>query len=553
MATRGQLMALPSLITQQFDSSFQAPTLTSQDYQNKFGTGQSDQQRLGMTDAQYARYLAQSTADVQPTFQAQAREEAYAPIRDRAALIAEYVNLEDQASEAARRAGDIAKEQIDMNPQLANTLETATPTGGATFTDPSQQGYGFEFSSLNTLPALSGGGAMNTYAGTPGAERQGIMTYDATTGQTYPTQIGGTTGTMSPPAPQQDLITQQTDLARQALINQIAEQQRQAEAGYEEAIAGQSDAYRQARTNADVQAQLIAKRMQERNANLGLATGSQAQQQLEQQTALMGTLGGLQMQEQAAKDALQRDLANVQAQGAFAQQQGELALQQQAIQNQIEQQRYLDSLAIQRAGLTGMYQGQPTMAMQNQMYNQMVTNRAYELQLAGFDADQAYQQAQLELQQAGLTGMYQGQPTLAGQQMQQQLTSGDIANQIAQIQLEALPTQIANDLKLAEQQYALGQLDYQTMLNKLNTASTTMPNANINMNTIDTFIEQIENNPQIKNIAPKPINYETGRELDVPDRITYDKGAIVRLLDELAKDPDISDTTLDYLASYYGI
>lgn len=113
-------------------------------------------------------------------------------------------------------------------------------------------------------------------------------------------------------------------------------------------------------------------------------------------------------------------------------------LDQNEFQEKVRQ--FNESLGISQAGLTGVYQGQPTLAAKLQEENIAQTRAALTGQFQGAPTLAA------QLQAAEQLGTYQGQPTLAAQQ--QAYTQGTgLVNQIAQLQ--------ANPFR---QQAAMGQL-----------------------------------------------------------------------------------------------
>jgi len=178
----------------------------------------------------------------------------------------------------------------------------------------------------------------------------------------------------------------QLDKARSAALSNLQQEQ-----------AGIAPKYYDLRNAAAVQNRLSAKSFQEYLANRGLRdSGENTQARLMQNAALQGQIGALKRQEQQALEDIARRRTDI-------------------------QNAYQSDLAATEAGL----QAQALQALINQMnadrqYRLQQAQLAQRKELAQLPYSQmtAAQRANLALQEAGLTGLYQGQPTLSYRQWQ---------------------------------------------------------------------------------------------------------------------------------------
>lgn len=176
--------------------------------------------------------------------------------------------------------------------------------------------------------------------------------------------------------------------ARQASLSALQAEQATIEPQY-------AEARRQTRATSARGAQQFADYL----ASRGLAAGGGAALgETRRLGALQGALGGLEQQETAALGDVERRRSGIQTGFESDVAAARAGIQAQALQNAIEQ-----------SNLDRTFQAQ----QQQQEFSNQMNLRQLELQQQGFTADQAYRQAQLEMQQAGLTGTYQGQPTLS--------------------------------------------------------------------------------------------------------------------------------------------
>jgi peptidoglycan hydrolase-like protein with peptidoglycan-binding domain len=160
-----------------------------------------------------------------------------------------------------------------------------------------------------------------------------------------------------------DMITSMYDQQRLNAIAQLQAQGQQQESAIGKQEAAIAPAYQQAATRTNVSAQQAAQRLRELMAGSGVATGQQNTQQARVQAANQQSLSDLGLrrrEEEAGIDQARTDLASQQALG-LSQIEADIAAQQQAaLINQYNTDR---QLALSQAGLTGYYNGQPTLGM----------------------------------------------------------------------------------------------------------------------------------------------------------------------------------------------
>lgn len=252
-------------------------------------------------------------------------------------------------------------------------------------------------------------------------------------------------------------IEQEYAARRASDIAQLRSRAGEERRAVEERMAQIEPAAQQAKTDVDVRGMQTAKKLQELMSARGIGTGDTRQAQQMQAGVTQQAMTDIDVQKardiaaaQSQIDTINRTLSgNIAALG-----QGYSA---DILAAQRAQQESDRAFGLQQAQMTGMYQGLPTlqgqqlqMQQQGQQFDQMIALRAAELQQAGFNADQAYRQAQMEMQQAGLTGMYQGQQTLGAQQQA-------IDNQIRQRQLGLQAQGMAQDEAYRQAQLELQQ------------------------------------------------------------------------------------------------
>jgi hypothetical protein len=183
-----------------------------------------------------------------------------------------------------------------------------------------------------------------------------------------------------------DYINEMLEAQRAARIAALDKAYQQALASLAEQEAGLPQRYYQAANQAAAQADIARLNHAQYMAGQGIRGAAAALPEVYRNVALQGQIGSLEQQKQQALDALARDRAGL----ASAYESDKLAALAdidarglEAFINQLNADRLF---GLQEAGLTGLYQGRPTLASQNQAFNQRVT-------------------------EAGLTGMYNGQPT----------------------------------------------------------------------------------------------------------------------------------------------
>ena len=252
-------------------------------------------------------------------------------------------------------------------------------------------------------------------------------------------------GGQQPQQPMQPM-QQQTDIDRYLQLREReltrglearAERERQALA---EQQAGIAPRYAQARTQADVLGQQLSRRLAEQGITGGIATGDIGQAQLAQRVSTQQAISGLTQQEQSELDAIARQQAAIQANLAADIQTARAGLGAEALQARLAQEEAQRQFALQEAGLTGLYQGMPTLA-----------GRQAELGIQGQQISNAISLAQLQ----NLPAQTQRELQL----LDQQVRAGQISNEQAAIQLEELrnPQSITNQLR--QQQFQLGAED----------------------------------------------------------------------------------------------
>lgn len=263
-----------------------------------------------------------------------------------------------------------------------------------------------------------------------------------------------------PTAPAQTVDTQ-------SLINQLAEAQKQKNiaslgqayqtslgtlAEEEKQIAPQYEAQR---TQAKIQNQMQMKAFENWLANQGLsASGAAPQGAISQTVALQNTLGSSQLAQQKALEDVARRRTQLGTDYQFGLANAEADVNISAMQNALNQANQDAQLALQK--------------------------RSMDLQEQGMNADEAYRQATFEYQkiqdtkafdytaqqdainqamnEAALTGMYQGQQTLQGKAAQSDLATQALQQQILQGQVNTLPY----ETQLLAQQVQAGLIDIET-------------------------------------------------------------------------------------------
>lgn len=263
---------------------------------------------------------------------------------------------------------------------------------------------------------------------------------------------------------------------KQAALAQLKSAIEKQVSGYNEQIAGLEPQYQQLRNQSEVERYKSNQAMRESLANSGEISGGQGRQDLlNLQNAYASRLNELNSQQQAQVDSLSRAIADARSQGDL--QAAMLAAQYDAQAAELglnDRYRYEDNLyrdrqtafqnALAEAGITGKYNGQDTLAMQ-----QYLTDKALaEGQLTGYYGGQntlardQYNQSVIDsdrnfaLNEAGVTGTYNGQDTLAKQQADREfaLSEGQLTGWY-----NGLPTttQQQINIQFAQYQQSTGQ------------------------------------------------------------------------------------------------
>jgi len=237
---------------------------------------------------------------------------------------------------------------------------------------------------------------------------------------------------------------QQPQFDTQAYLRQLEEARRSAamaqlQKSRDSAIGNIADeraevapAYYQKRNDANVQNKLSAKNFAEYIANRGLAqSGENDQARLMQNMALQGQIGGLKQQEQSVFDELGRRETNVK--NAFESDKVgvEAGLQSEMLQAYINQMNADRQFGLQEAGLTGVYGGQQTLAGQQLALQNQAQQWQQNFQQSQFDFNRA-------ITEAGVTGVFQGMPTMQRQEWEQAMRGNELDLQTKQFNLKQL-------------------------------------------------------------------------------------------------------------------
>lgn len=227
---------------------------------------------------------------------------------------------------------------------------------------------------------------------------------------------------------------------KQAALAQLKAAVQKQVSGYNEQIAGLEPQYQGLRSQSEVERYKSQKALRESLANSGELSGGQGRQDLlNLQNAYSSRLNELNSQQQAQMDSLSRAIAEAKSQGELSA--AMMAAQYDAKAAELglsDRYRYEDNLyrdkqaafqnALAEAGLTGVYNGQNTLAMQ-----QYLTDKA--------------------LAEGQLTGTYNGVDTLAKTQADRQYGL-DYANTYGQSMDGTMQTQAAKE---ADRQFALAE------------------------------------------------------------------------------------------------
>ena len=211
---------------------------------------------------------------------------------------------------------------------------------------------------------------------------------------TQPVQTTPTAPTATAPErTTQDMINEMIEAQRKARIAELDKARDAALANLEGEQAQLKPAYYDARNQAAAQSDLGALNFAQYMASRGVTGGAGGMPEIYRQNALQGEIGALNRQEQMALDAIERDRTGV----LSAYEQDRVAaladLDARALQAQIEQMNADRQFGLQEASVTGEYQGSPT--LQKMMWQSEVEYRNKKLAI-----DAAYKQGQLSLQRA---------------------------------------------------------------------------------------------------------------------------------------------------------
>ena len=167
-------------------------------------------------------------------------------------------------------------------------------------------------------------------------------------------------------------------------------------------------------------------------ANRGLAqSGENDQARLMQNMALQGQVGALKQQEQSVFDELGRRTTNVNNAYEADKVGVEAGLQAEMLQAYINQMNQDKQFGLQEAGLTGNYNGQQTLAGQQLGLQQQGQQFNQNLQQGQFDFNKS-------ITEAGLTGVFNGMPTMQRQEWEQAMRGNELDLQTKQFNLQQL-------------------------------------------------------------------------------------------------------------------
>jgi hypothetical protein len=205
-----------------------------------------------------------------------------------------------------------------------------------------------------------------------------------------------TVTTATPTEPERttdDMIREMIEAQRKARIAELDKARDAALANLESEQSRLQPAYYDARNQAAAQSDLGALNFAQYMASRGVKGGAAGMPEIYRNAALQGEIGALNRQEQMALDAIERDRTGV----LSAYEQDRVAaladLDARALQAQIEQMNTDRQFGLQEASVTGEYQGSPT--LQKMMWQSEVEYRNKQLAI-----DAAYKQGQLSLQRA---------------------------------------------------------------------------------------------------------------------------------------------------------
>jgi hypothetical protein len=160
------------------------------------------------------------------------------------------------------------------------------------------------------------------------------------------------------------------------------------------------------------------------------------------QTTRGANLGGINQTEMNNLAALQKAIADLNAEQPLKEQSVQQQLQSEQAQALMDAQKYGLDYAMKMADLTGNVEVAPGVSMPTLQAQQYQSNRA--------------------LQEAGLTGTYNGQQTMQSKQFDLQAESQNIENEMNRIQMQMLqdpnsPENQMNSVKLQQMQFELQQ------------------------------------------------------------------------------------------------
>ena len=302
-----------------------------------------------------------------------------------------------------------------------------------------------------------------------------------------------------------DYINEMLEAQRAARIAALDKAYQQALASLAEQEARLPQRYYQAANQATAQADIARLNHAQYMAGQGIRGAAAALPEVYRNVALQGQIGSLEQQKQQALDALARDRAGL----ASAYESDKLAALAdidarglEAFINQLNADRLF---GLQEAGLTGLYQGRPTLAAQNQAFNQRVT-------------------------EAGLTGMYNGQPTF---DYQKWLADTEYKNRTLEENIRQFNKEYGLKLEELDIERARNEIDkkYKEGLLSQDAAKQAMAELELiteQMQSLQSYVDYINTN------------------------FGKDKTRIAAYLEELFK-MGVNPTIIDQLADKYGI
>lgn len=217
------------------------------------------------------------------------------------------------------------------------------------------------------------------------------------------------------PDPQQqyqDMISDMLRAQRQSRYAQLDKARDSALANLDEQEAGIKPRYYDARNQAAAQSDIGALNFAQYMASRGVKGSQGGMPEIYRNAALQGQIGSLDRQEQAAYDQIARDRTGIQ--NAYEADRAAAAadIDAQGLQAYIDQMNADRLFKLQEAGVTGVYGGTPTLQAKNQAFQNALAEAGVTGTYKGTPTLEAQNMKFNQgIAEAGVTGMYNGQPT----------------------------------------------------------------------------------------------------------------------------------------------